>query len=327
MKKKLLRYLICPSCRSDLKLNAAAVEGDEIMEGDLVCQAGCAVYPVVRGVPRMLNGQKDRIAELTCKNFSYSWSKVWDFGSADEIEFYSYFSGILEKGYFKDKVILDAGCGNGRLTYFSAINGAKEVIGFDLSDSVDAAFRNTRHLSNVHIVQANIYKLPFKRGFDFVYSIGVLHHLPKPKDGFAKLTEMISRKGSIFAWVYGKEGNEFYLKLFEPFRKITCRLPPLINKWAAFLLALIIWGIIKLIYLPLSKTGLAAKMPLSEYLLFFHKLGFAQFRATIFDKMIPPISNYYSRDEFLQWFNDSGLKNITISPRNNNSWRGIGSVD
>ena len=41
------------------------------------------------------------------------------------------------------------------------------------------AFDNIGRRENVHLVQADIFKPPFREGaFDHAYSIGVLHHTP-----------------------------------------------------------------------------------------------------------------------------------------------------
>ncbi len=325
MKESLLSYLICPNCHSEFKLSITKMENAEIMEGSLLCFGCRSEYSIIKGIPRMLDRWQDSVSERTARNFGYSWLNVWKLGSADELEFKSYLAGLIEKEYFKDKLILDAGCGNGRFTYFSGSYANRDVIGFDLSNSVEAAFWNTKHLKNVHIVQADIYKLPFKKKFSFIYSIGVLHHLPRPEEGFGRLVDVLHNNGEILAWVYGKEGNGLYLTLFEPFRMFTSRLPLSINKKLALVFAAAIWSIIQLIYVPLSNIGLAENLPLGKYLLSFYRLGFRQFRGTVFDKMIPPISNYYAKQEFIKWFQNGGLQNIRILERNNNSWRGLGT--
>ena len=45
--------------------------------------------------------------------------------------------GILNKHLFKDKVVLDVGCGTGILCMFAAKAGAKQVIGVDCSDILE----------------------------------------------------------------------------------------------------------------------------------------------------------------------------------------------
>lgn len=53
MKRRLFDLVRCPMCRGALRATPCA-ERDEIEEGVLAC-GGCArVYPVIRGVPRLL---------------------------------------------------------------------------------------------------------------------------------------------------------------------------------------------------------------------------------------------------------------------------------
>lgn len=112
-------------------------------------------------------------------------------------------------GIFKDKLVLEAGCGKGRHTLLAASWGAREVIGIDLSAAVETAFAATREMENVHIVQADIYRLPLARVFDYAFSVGVLHHLPDPRAGFQSLAAAVKEGGHVSAWVYGAENNEW----------------------------------------------------------------------------------------------------------------------
>src|SRR3990172_2722911 len=89
--------------------------------------------------------------------------------------------------FFPGKLVLDAGCGFGRHLYYAAEFGA-EVVGVDFSAAVEAARANTAGCKGIHLVQADIYRLPFREAsFDFAYSLGVLHHLPDPERGFQAL--------------------------------------------------------------------------------------------------------------------------------------------
>ena len=113
-----------------------------------------------------------------------SYSELTD---ADRREFLDWIRP-LEPADFEGRVVLDAGCGKGRHIFLAAKFKARTVVGVDLSNAVEAAYRNTRELPNVHVIQADIYHLPFAQPFDLAYSIGVLHHLPDPKAGFLALS-------------------------------------------------------------------------------------------------------------------------------------------
>ncbi len=55
----------------------------------------------------------------------------------DKVRTDSYRDSILQNGdIFKDKVVLDIGCGTGILSMFAAKAGAKKVIGIDMSEIV-----------------------------------------------------------------------------------------------------------------------------------------------------------------------------------------------
>ncbi|HOX23372.1 MAG TPA: class I SAM-dependent methyltransferase, partial [Elusimicrobiales bacterium] len=127
----------------------------------------------------------------------------------------------------RGKTVLDAGCGMGRYLEIAA-RSAGEVVGADLSLAVDSAYDNVGKLPNVHIVQADIMRLPFKPGvFDAAYSLGVLHHTPDTKKAFLSLVPLLKKGALASIWVYSKE--DAYMRLshrFSDFYRIfTSRLP------------------------------------------------------------------------------------------------------
>jgi protein arginine N-methyltransferase 1 len=48
---------------------------------------------------------------------------------------------LQNKDAFKDKIVLDVGCGTGILSLFAAKAGAKLVIAVDMSDVIDQAIQ------------------------------------------------------------------------------------------------------------------------------------------------------------------------------------------
>jgi type I protein arginine methyltransferase len=60
----------------------------------------------------------------------------------DKVRTEGYMNAILgNKDAFKDKVVLDVGCGTGILSLFAAKNGAQLVIAVDMSDVIDEAIK------------------------------------------------------------------------------------------------------------------------------------------------------------------------------------------
>ena len=302
---------------------------EEIMEGSLECASCRAAFPIRGGIPRFLPEQLSAEKRATAAAFGYEWTHYTELNDSYRSEFLDWIKPIAPE-FFAGKVILDGGCGKGRHSFLSAEFGAKEVIGIDLSDAVEAAFQNTRHLPNVHIVQADIYNLPFLSPFDLIYSIGVLHHLPDPRSGFLSLVRHLHPGARITIWVYGKEGNWWIEKLVNPFRiHVTSRLPKFVTQAISFLLALPLYLALKLIYGPVNKIGFLAPMKkflfYSDYLCDISRYSFVENFWNVFDHLVAPTAFYHSQEEMEEWMHSAGLAEVAITQKTNNSWRAAGT--
>ncbi|MBS3159287.1 methyltransferase domain-containing protein [Candidatus Woesearchaeota archaeon] len=308
----LLDYLVCPKCKAEFILKD--YKGvDNINTGELVCSECKKSYKIINGIPRILdNINKEK--KITAKRFAYEWYKFNSMYKEAEHQFLDWVWPV-KKEFFLNKIILDAGCGMGRHAYLSSKFGAKLVIGIDLGDSVNIAYKNTKALKNIHIIQADIYNLPFKKeSFDYIYSIGVLHHLPNPKDGFNKLLIYLKKNSLISIWVYGKENNPLlpFLNLFR--KTITRNLSLSIVYFLSYFITIIFWPIINFIFF--TKT----KISFYDFFYYLKKLGFYRTNSIIFDQLLAPTAFYYTKKEISSWF--INLHDVKISWRNKNSWRG-----
>ena len=184
-------------------------------------------------------------------------------------------------------------------------------------------------MRNVHVVQGDLLRLPFRTaaeggGFDLVYSIGVLHHLPDPHKGFRTLTEYVRPGGTIAVWVYGYENNGFVRNVVEPIRRLSTRMPPSVLRGLAWPLALGFHGLAKGVYRPLSGTAAERILPLDAYMTSVARYGFRQNYTIVFDQLVAPTAAYIRGAEIEEWFGDSGLEDVRITNRHGNSWRGQG---
>jgi SAM-dependent methyltransferase len=327
MKKELLSLLVCPHCQCRFNIHSALVDGTEIMEGTLVC-AGCySRYPIVRGIPRFLPNRLTAAEKATAEAFGYEWTHYSKLTDADRKEFLGWISPLTPDD-FQDRVVLDAGCGKGRHVFLAAQFKARTVVGVDLSNAVEAAYRNTRGLPNAHIVQAGIGCLPFAHTFDLVYSIGVLHHLPVPGKGFLALAQHVRPGGRISAWVYGKEGNLWIEKMVDPVRRnLTSRLPKPVTRFLSFFPALALYAALKIAYRPATRIPwLKRLLPYSGYLCSISDYSFAENFWNVFDQLVAPTAFYHTREEVVGWFKAANAGDVVIQQHNGNSWRGTGLV-
>jgi len=325
MKRRLLSYLACPTCGSPFYAQSEIEDAEEIIDGSLQCRGCQASFAIIRGIPRFLPAELSAAKRATAAAFGYEWTHYSQLTDADREEFLDWIKP-LDQSTFANRVVLDGGCGKGRHLFLAAKMGATDAIGIDLSDAVESAYQNTRQLANAHVIQADIYHLPFLKTFDFAYSIGVLHHLPDPKAGFLSLVEHLKPGGRIAMWVYGKEGNRWIELFVDPFRiYVTSKLPKLVTEILSFFFALPLYIALKLIYAPAKRLpALKRGLPYADYLSAISSYSFAENFWNVFDHLVAPTAFYHSRHEVEDWFATGKLTQVEISSRNNNSWRGTG---
>jgi SAM-dependent methyltransferase len=228
--------------------------------------------------------------------------------------------------FFRGKIGLDTGCGEGRHLYWAQQLGA-EMVGLDLSEGVEVARNNTLQSSRCHVVQGDIYHLPFKAGvFDFAYSLGVLHHLPSPHDGFRQILPTIKQGGKIAIWVYGLREMRLWYQLSHLtwLRGVAPRLP----RWAQYMLSFSIASALELgIWLP---CRIISVFPGGEPLVKRIPLGDAcrrSFKAkirSVFDRVQPPVTHYHTAEELEGWFKEAGLMNIAVLNKERTGWIAAG---
>ena len=332
MKDRLLAYLACSNCRGEISLAEVTVKEDqEIIEGSLAC-AGCAqIFPIVNGVPRFasmaeVGEEKAEIAE----RFGWEWKNFTQRDDKYAEQLLGWLNPVRPE-FFRDKVVLDAGCGKGRHSTLAADWGAREVIGVDLSDAVEVAFLASRDRANIHIVQADVCKLPFKRTFDYAFSVGVLDHVPDPLAGFQSIASKIVPGGHMSVWVYGAENNGWITRFVDPVRtRFTSRISPRMLFHLSKIPTLVLYLATKVIYGPIRKIGgpdAARRLFYGQYLSSLSQFGWREQHVIVFDHLVAPTAHYVSRPRFEEWWQCVGVRDAVIGFHNQNSWRGLGKIN
>ena len=329
MKEKLLAYLVCPACDGSLDLTVSHSEAAEIMEGGLRCVSCATSFAITRGIPRFADlAAVESDKKATADNFGWQWKHFTQEDTRYAEQFLGWIAPVTPD-FFRDKIVLEGGCGKGRHTQLAAQWGAREVVGVDLSEAVETAFAATRSLPNAHVVQADIFRLPLARKFDYAFSVGVLHHLPDPRNGFLSLASKVKPGGQISAWIYGAENNEWIVRLVNPVReKITSRIDQRALLQLSKIPAAGMFLATKLIYGPLNRRGssLGQYLFYNDYLSAIAPFGWREQHTIVFDHLVAPTAYYISRDEFEAWWREIGATDVVIGWHNRNSWRGIGTI-
>lgn len=301
MKPRLLQYLACPSCYSDLK-----------QHGDLLTCLGCPkTFPIIRGIPRF-TADAEKNQEATAQNFGWQWQRFTQEDERYAAQFLGWLTPVKPE-FFQGKVVLEGGCGKGRHTRLAAQWGAKDVIGVDLSDAVESAYQATEGYENAHIIQADIYNLPLKHNFDYAFSVGVLHHLPDPRRGFQQL---VDRAEYVSAWVYGRENNGWIIYLVNPIRALTSKIPPALLYQLSKLPTALVYAATQLLYKRSDRLFYGA------YLHHLSQFGWKEHHNIVFDHLVAPTAFYLPKAEFESWWQNA--RDVTVTWHNQNSWCGFG---
>lgn len=346
MLKQHLPYISDPISGQSFELQILKEDGQHIEAG--IIKNETTWYPIIGGIPRiMINELRenllqtryeffqeykdalpphikeewqasiDRIKDFdtfithqkkTAESFAYEWKYIYKENNYEKQNFLHFLTPYLKENDLQGKLTLDIGCGSGRFTKWAALCGTEISFGSDLGESVEVAYAMTKDLPNVCIVQADIYAMPFKGVFDIAYSIGVLHHLPEPKNGFVTLPPVLKSGGRMLIWVYNRRNNARAIYFYEPLRDILKHLPKPILYKLCYIPGLAVHLINVLTHI-LNWYGfkkLAKKVPFSYYANFPFNMKLND----AFDVLATPKSNYYYVEQIRDWFETAKLNDI-----------------
>ena len=202
--------LRCPDCSGRL--------GET--KHSLSCEVCHRSYPIRNDVVHFVP------SEDYAGNFGFEWSKYSRTQLDHEGWTWSENAFRSKTGFspeqLRGKTVLDVGCGMGRFAEVASRWGAN-VVGIDLSRAAEVAAHNLADRDNVWFCRTDLRRLPFAHEtFDYIYSIGVLHHTPDCKEAFKGLIPFLKPGGTIAIWVYS--GYDKWYRMSDIYRQFTTRL-------------------------------------------------------------------------------------------------------
>jgi SAM-dependent methyltransferase len=303
MKIEFLNRLVCPECKCGLDLSVTEVSADQIRTGMLTCRVAGHQFPITRFVPRFVNA--DAYADSFSLQRLYVRRHFKHYlrdSSGDQLF-------LKTTGFSADDIStgmsLEIGCGYGRFAdVINRMNGS--VVGVDLSThSIDLAQDYVGLRPNVHLVQADLFHLPFAaQSFDRVFSIGVLHHTPDTEGAFAAIVPYVKTDGQISIWVYHPAEK----RDANAWRTITTRLNHRVL-YGACVANQILFSWIRALpggwhfnrIVPGASPGPGRQFWLRVL--------------SDFDSLSPVYAHVHTPDDVRQWFQRAGLERIEVLPR------------
>ncbi len=217
----------------------------------------------------------------------------------------------------KNKIIMEVGTGSGRILKGLIKFNPKKIIAVEPSKAIKIAkVNNISSKSKINFLNIKAEEINFNNKIDFVFSLGVIHHIPNYEIACKKIYQSIRPGGRFIVWVYGYEGNELYILLFNNLRRITRVLPDSLLRLLCYFLNIACY-----FYIFLCNYF---NLPMKTYMQkVFNKCSFEKRNYIIFDQLNPTYSKYFKRSEIHDLLKKTGFKKIDINHRHNYSWLAI----
>lgn len=274
--------LVCPDCRVPLRSEPL----------QLRCPRCEITARLVNGIPRFVGADH-------LESFGRQWTR---YNVAHDDEDRATFTAKTGQALstLAGISILDAGCGGGRYCQVAGEAGAT-VVGADHTQAVDKASGLCGHLPNVSFVQADLKRLPLPdAAFDFVFSIGVMHHDANTRDVFEAVARHVKPGGVYAVWLY-RRNQAWQEFLNDAARRVTTRTPhdrlESWCQWGAWL------GGIPVVNKTLNKVLNFSAHPDAENRL-----------CDTFDWYAPEYQYHHTEAELLSWFREAGFTDCRVLP-------------
>ena len=251
-----------------------------------------ASWKIIDGIPRFVTDEH-------LESFGQQWTQ-FDVAHDDEDRDTFVAKTGIPLTELQGKRVLDAGCGGGRYSKVCGEAGAT-VFGADHTRAVDKARQLCDALPQVHFVQADLKRLPFAPvSFDFVFSIGVMHHDADTRSVFEAVAKMVRPGGRCSVWLYRR--NQWWQELINSgLRAVTTRLPsPLLMPFCHLGAVL---GAVPFVNKTLNKIVNFSSHPNYENRV-----------CDTFDWWAPRYQYHHTVEELSVWFHEAGFRDLTVLP-------------
>ncbi|MFN9718800.1 MAG: class I SAM-dependent methyltransferase [Planctomycetota bacterium] len=254
--------------------------------------SGCEIGRVIGGIPRFVNDQH-------LGSFGHQWTTFEVAHDEEDRATFEAKTGV-QLSDLKGLRVLDAGCGGGRYSKVCGAAGAI-VIGADHTRAVEKASLLCSDLPNVQFIQADLKQLPLEPGsFDFVFSIGVMHHDVATRSVFDAVSRMVRPGGLYSVWLYRR--NQWWQELINSgLRAVTTRMPT--NLLIPFCHIGAILGSVPILNRTLNKIVNFSAHPWYQNRV-----------CDTFDWWAPQYQHHHSVAELCEWFESAGFIDLRVLP-------------
>lgn len=299
----------CPACHQPCGADAAGI----------CCELG-HITPWRDGYLDATIGHEptDDATQRTFDSFGYEWTRFSQVNPEDGVFWERYFADV-DLASLHGRVGLDAGCGKGRFSRFTApYLGA--LVASDGSAATEAAAANLADQPNACVVKADLRSMPFEIGsFGFISCLGVLHHLPEPRVGLDALTRLLAPGGLILVYLYSRPEQRglrsWSLQMATQLRRVTLTMPRIVLRPLCWPLAVALYGAFVVPGTIGQRLALPrlASIPLATY----RGSPVRSLWLDTFDRLSAPLETRFTPPEAEAMFSECGLsvRSLRADPR------------
>lgn len=256
----------------------------------------------------------------TIRDFGEQWTRYRTFpgyiGSQELLQ--DFIEPLLSVAELQGRRVCEIGAGQGRIVTMLMEAGAAYALAIEPSHAFTVLQENVRQFGpKVECQHTTGERIPSGLDLDYVFSLGVLHHVRDPMPIVRAARQALRPGGRMLIWLYGREGNEMYLRFALPLRAVSSRLP-----------GSILAGLSHVLAMPLSAYVWLCrflKLPMHQYMRrVLAPLGWRQRMLTVYDQLNPRTAKYYTESEARALLQDAGFSDVKVYHRHGYSWTVIG---
>jgi len=255
----------------------------------------------------------------TVESFGEEWKTFHKFDEAEIMKLGEEYFDIVNSDMLNEQSsLLEVGCGSGRfLKYLSTRAGF--LVGVDPSNAIFAADNLLGSNEKIMLAKASASDLPFADGtFDFVCSIGVLHHIPDTFKALQACVNKVKKGGYFYTYLYYNLDNRGPLfrslyKLSNFFRKGISKLKPGPKKIVCNILAVGVYMPFILGNRFLRSVGVPEKFRKKIPLFGYENRSFYVIRNDSLDRFGTPLEKRFTKKQIQEMMEKAGLTEISFS--------------
>jgi SAM-dependent methyltransferase len=270
---------------------------------------GEAAYRVDRGVvlldDRSVRPDTQRgTGEDVRRSFSEEWQEYSAILPEHDAEFQAYFD-LVDLADLRNSLVVDLGCGSGRWSAKLAPHVGTITL-VDFSDAIFVARDNLSDAPNAVFFRGDVTNLPFADdSVDFLFSLGVLHHLDRPCLPVARDLMRLGPRGLFYLYYALDNRPDYYRRLLAMVTASRRSLGRIESERARRRISrALAWGV----YRPMvglgalaEKVGIPAPVPLYES---YRGKSVDRIEQDAYDRFFTSIEQRVSRAEIQEAFGD-----------------------